>query len=294
MGEQHRVAAQHVDAGGDHRRRVDQRRDRRRPFHRVRQPDEQRNLRALPGRADEQEQTDHRQHAEMRGLDRHRGGGVLNRAEVEGPERRVDQEHAEHEAPVADAVGDERLLAGVRRALLLVPVADQQIRAQADPFPADEHHQEVVAQDQHQHEEAEQVEIAEEARHAGPRLVGDVGGRVDVDQRADAGDDQQHHPRQRIEPESPRHLQAADAAVAQLERDRRDPLGDRDVERPRLGRQREQLPEGDHRQPERRDHRHARHQAGGPARERTDPDQTVDRRPEPGEKRDEPDIFHVV
>ena len=115
----------------------------------------------------------------------------------------VDQEHAEDEAPVADAVGDERLLAGVRRALLLVPVADQQVRAEADAFPAHEHHQEVVPQHEHEHEEAEQVQVAEEARHAAARLVGHVGRRVDVDQRADAGDDQDHHPGQRIEAEAP-------------------------------------------------------------------------------------------
>ena len=116
----------------------------------------------------------------------------------------VDQEDAEDEAPVADAVGDERLLAGVRRALLLVPVADQQVRAEAHAFPAHEHHQEVVSQDEHEHEEAEQVQVAEEARDAAARLVGHVGRRVDVDQRADAGDDEDHHPGQRIEPEAPR------------------------------------------------------------------------------------------
>ena len=48
----------HEDAGRDHRRRVDQRRDRRRAFHRVGQPHVQRHLRALAHRADEQADAD--------------------------------------------------------------------------------------------------------------------------------------------------------------------------------------------------------------------------------------------
>ena len=208
MREEHGVSADHVHARGHHRRRVDQRRDRRRTLHRVRQPDVERNLRALAGRADEQQQADRRQHAEMRRLDRHRRRGILDGAEIERAEHRVDQKDAEDESPVADAVRDERLLAGVSRTLLLVPVADQQVRAETDAFPAHEHHQEVVSQDEHEHEEAEQIEIAEEAGDASARLVGHVRRRVDVNQRADAGDDQQHHPGQRIEPESPGHLEA--------------------------------------------------------------------------------------
>ena len=49
-------AADHEDAGGDHGGGVDQRRDRRRAFHRVRQPDVQEELRRLAHRADEQQQ----------------------------------------------------------------------------------------------------------------------------------------------------------------------------------------------------------------------------------------------
>ena len=127
-----------------------------------------------------------------------------------------DQEDAEDEAPVADAVGNEGLLPRVRRALLLVPVADQQVRAEAHAFPAHEHHEEVVPQDEREHEEAEEVQVAEEPRDAAARLVGDIRRRVDVNQRADAGDDQQHHPGQRIEAEAPRHLKTADRAVAHL------------------------------------------------------------------------------
>jgi hypothetical protein len=189
---------------------VYERRDRGRTFHCVRQPDVQRNLRALPGRADEQKQTDEGEHAEVRGLDRHGRSDVLDFAEVERAKGPEDQEDAEDEPPVADAIGDERLPAGVGGGFLLVPIANQEIRAEADALPAHEHHQEVVSQDEHEHEETEQVQIAEEAGDAAAGLVGHVGGRIDVDQRADAGDDEDHHPGQRIEPEPPRHLKRGD------------------------------------------------------------------------------------
>ena len=49
-------AGDQVDAGGDHRRGVDQGRDRRRALHRVREPGVERHLRRLGEGADEQEQ----------------------------------------------------------------------------------------------------------------------------------------------------------------------------------------------------------------------------------------------
>ena len=52
-----------------------------------------------------------------------RGGDFTEIERAEGIE---DQEDAEDEAPIADAVDDERFLASVARALLLVPVADEQ------------------------------------------------------------------------------------------------------------------------------------------------------------------------
>ena len=45
------------------------------------------------------------------------------------------------------------------------PEADQQVRAEADALPADEHHREVGAEHQHQHERGEQVQVREVARY---------------------------------------------------------------------------------------------------------------------------------
>ena len=60
--EERRRARDQVDAGGHHRRRVDQGADRRRAFHRVRQPRVERELRRLGDRAAEQAERDQDQH----------------------------------------------------------------------------------------------------------------------------------------------------------------------------------------------------------------------------------------
>ena len=56
MHEEHMRARDHVNARGHHRGRVDQRADRRRAFHRVRQPDVKRKLRRFAGGAHEEQQ----------------------------------------------------------------------------------------------------------------------------------------------------------------------------------------------------------------------------------------------
>jgi hypothetical protein len=53
-------AAEHVNTGGHHRRGVDERADGRRAFHRVRQPDVQRELRRLADRTAEDQETSER------------------------------------------------------------------------------------------------------------------------------------------------------------------------------------------------------------------------------------------
>ena len=250
-----------------------------RPFHGVRQPDVQRNLRALSGRTDEQQQTNRRQRAEVRRLHRHRRRGVGDVSKIESAERVERQEYAEDEAPVADAVHDERLLAGVRRALLLVPIPNQQIRTQAHAFPPDKHREERAAEHEREHEKAEQIQVAEKSRVRAARLVHHVRGRVHVDEEADSGDDQNHHPRKRIEPERPRHLKRAEA-VRRGPRNRRNPTRNRHHVLARFGRQAEHLPERVERQAEGAGHCGAGQQARRALAERPDPDQPVQQRPQ--------------
>ena len=181
VAEQLRVPPDHVDAGRHHGRGVDERGDRRRTFHRVWQPDVQRNLRRLAGGADEQEQRRQGDHAEARFLRQrpHLIGEVL---EVERPERRPQQRHPEDERKVADAVDDERLLAGVGRGLLGIPESDEEIRAEAHALPTDEEHRERRAEDEDEHERREQVQVREVPRVFAVGLLVHVRGRVDVDQ----------------------------------------------------------------------------------------------------------------
>ncbi len=131
---------------------------------------------------------------------------------VQRAEGLVQHEHAEQETRVADAVGDEGLLAGARIGQVVEPEADQQVRGQADAFPADEQHQHRAAEHQQQHEEQEQVQVGEEAAEA--LVVRHVADRVDVDHRADAGDDQRHHRTQAVEVEGDLEREAADQRPA--------------------------------------------------------------------------------
>ena len=128
--EQRRAAGDHVDAGRDHRGRVDQRADRRGAFHRVGQPDVQRELGTLAAGTQHQQQAD-RQWPRRRRRNRpascqprlpQHARSTRRRARVVEVERAVggpDQEHPQGEAEVADAVDQERLLAGRGRLGLL-------------------------------------------------------------------------------------------------------------------------------------------------------------------------------
>jgi hypothetical protein len=170
-----------------------QRRYRRRAFHRVRQPDIKRNLRRFSRRSDEQQQRDRAQDAEVRCL--HVKGSAaqdfIHWQEAHGAERREHQQHAQDKRGVTDAVDDERLLTRVPGGFFVEVESDQQVTAQPHAFPADEQQQVVAAQHQDQHEEHEQIEIGKEAVVAA--LMRHVAGSVNVNQRADAGDDHHHH-----------------------------------------------------------------------------------------------------
>ena len=95
-----------------------------------------------------------------------RAHALENLLEIEGADVGPEDQQADDEAGVADAVGDERLVGRVRGALPLEVEADQQVRADADQLPAQEHLEEVVRQDQVEHREAEQRQVHEEAAEA--------------------------------------------------------------------------------------------------------------------------------
>ena len=136
----------------------------------------------------------------VRGRGEHRV--VLHRVE-----QGEDGEDAEREAEIADAVDDEGLDGGRVGGRLVVPEADQKIRGESHPLPAEEQLDEIVGGDQRQHGEGEQREIGEEARPA--RILLHVADRVEMHEAGDRGHHHQHHGGQRVDAERPDRLQVA-------------------------------------------------------------------------------------
>ena len=115
QSKQEEYAAEHVNACGHHRRGVDQRADRRRAFHRVRQPDVQRELGALPTAPQKiSKPASGGRCPERCGIARR--VRPASTAKLKRAERCPDHQDAEQKPEVAQAIGDESLLAGIRRA----------------------------------------------------------------------------------------------------------------------------------------------------------------------------------
>jgi hypothetical protein len=197
-------ACDQVDPGGHHRRRVDEGADRRRALHRVRKPGVERDLRRLGhGTAEEPERDEHR---ERRVVAEGLGRGGEDGLEVERADLLNEDEEREDEGRIADRVHDERLLARGHGLAPPVPVIDEQVRREADHAPAGQEQEQVPGLDEQEHGEDEE------------RLVGvvavlllvavHVADGVGEDEEADAGDDQHHEDRERVD-----HDLGADAEI---------------------------------------------------------------------------------
>jgi hypothetical protein len=116
----------------------------------------------------------------------------------------AEDEKTEHDAKsetkIADAIDEECFLGRFAGGGFFVVVTDQEIRAEADAFPAQVQHDQVVAHDQAGHGEDEEAEISEEAEVS--RFAFHVTGGEDGDEESDAGDDAEHDGRKRIEKET--------------------------------------------------------------------------------------------
>ena len=156
-------AHEHVNARRHHRRRMDQSRDGRRTFHRVGQPNVKRKLRRLSDRAAENKE---RRGGQITGVPAKARHSLRDIAENKRAGRAPDHENAEHESEVAKAIGDERFLRRLHRSRPFKPMPDEQIRADPDQLPKDEHHDEVVRQNDPEHGEHEERERREVARLA--------------------------------------------------------------------------------------------------------------------------------
>ena len=115
-------SAKHVHASRDHGGGMDEGRNGRRTFHGVRQPHVQRELRALAHGSHEDQQAGQTRPRAEQGRIGHELG--LEGRDVEGTGQTPNGEDAQHEAEVADAVGEEGLFGGVASRGLLVPEAN--------------------------------------------------------------------------------------------------------------------------------------------------------------------------
>ena len=207
--------------------------------------------------------------------------GRAERRVVQAPDLQEDQEHRDHEPEVADARGDERLLARDRGTPALEPERDQQVRAEADALPAEERDEEARAEHQDQHRGAEQVHVREEARKA--LVAVHVADREDMDERSDAGDEEDERHRERVDEE----------AHVDLEPARRQPFEERGhVGAFGLG-QREQRGEGDDRPQERAGHQ-TRSRPSRPRLTHARAEDQEHRRAEQRQQRHEPDEVEQV
>ena len=127
--------------------------------HGVGQPDEQRNLCRLANGADKQHQRNERRcgFRESRRQRKELGIG-------DGAKGKKRHEDCDHEAPVANAIGNERLLAGAGVFILFKPERNEEVRASAHAFPAQERKHQVVAENEDEHRENEQVQVREKTR----------------------------------------------------------------------------------------------------------------------------------
>ena len=141
--------------------------------------------------------------------DEQAGGGEIRRVHGDGAQILLDtsehdrasgqpeHENTEHEAEVADAVDGEGLLGGVRRGVLAEIMSDEQVGTDADQFPEDEHHDEVVGQDDAEHGKEEETERRVVARDA--FVAAHVAGGINEDEQGDGRDDDEHDPAQVVE-----------------------------------------------------------------------------------------------
>ncbi len=177
----------------------------------------QQELRRLAHRPHEQQQAGERQRAlriepeETEALPRRTCGEGLHLREDDvetgGTEQIENEENAERKTEIADPVDHKGLHCRRIGRFLLIPESDQQVARKADTLPAKEHLHQIVGSHQHQHGKGEQRQIGEKAR-AGWILV-HVTHRIEMHERRDAVDDDEHHDGQRINAQGPVHGEIA-------------------------------------------------------------------------------------
>ena len=120
-----------------------------------------------------------------------------------GAGRRPDHQDPEHESEVADAVGEKRFLGGLGRSVAFEPVPDEHVGSEADELPKNKKHDEIVREHNAEHGKHEEGKRSEVARLA--FVAAHVAERINVNQRANACDEDKHHATQIVQNKTERH-----------------------------------------------------------------------------------------
>ena len=201
-GEEDEVKAGHdEDAGRDHGRGVDEGRAGRRAFHRVGQPDEQRELGGLAHRPEEDADRDH-------GRDRRRHVALVDELvdlrDLERADLREDEQQGEVQAGVAELGGHKSLFLGLSGSVLLEPEADQEVGGEAHQLPAHEADEDVARDDEAEHRRGEEGDEGEVPLVAG--VLVHVGDRVDLHHQADERHDDERQRGGAVDQHADRHV----------------------------------------------------------------------------------------
>ena len=196
-GREQRVqAGEEEDAGFDHRGRVEVGAHRRGRFHRVGQPEMERELGGLRERAEQDEDKDRR---EKRGRHQRCRVGAEQLRDFHGARHAAEEDDAGEHGEAARTGEQQRLQGRGARPRLVVVVADEQVRRHARQLPKNEQEHEVVgAHDAHHRaHEPEQVEVEF------PEILfaGQVAGRIPRHENADDRNQEQEKQRKPVHAE---------------------------------------------------------------------------------------------
>src|SRR3954447_5648721 len=97
--------------------------------------------------------------------------------------QRENEKYADQNTPVADAVHDKCLLGSTTSLIQLDVITNEEVRAESDAFPTNEHQQKIIGKYQRQHRKHEQVHVREEPIKT--FIAVHVTGGKDVDQKSD-------------------------------------------------------------------------------------------------------------
>src|SRR5204862_1489937 len=176
---------------------MDQCADRSRAFHRIRQPDVQRELSRLPHCAAENQERNKRGARAEHGKTSLLQTTVATIVKEKRAAAAVKPEQAKDKSQVADASGNERFSCRRCGAWSHNPQSNEQIGRQSNHLPADKQKKQAVRDNEPEHRTGEKRKISEKAHEI--FVAGHVTSAEDEDAKPDQRDHHQHDGREWIE-----------------------------------------------------------------------------------------------